>query len=115
MGSTILPGASVRVSRSGEPRWGEVWAFCNEDSQIIIHRCCGRRGAEFRFCGDDEKRSDRPVPVSRLVGRVEAVAHPAGHRSLGALDRWTRGLLREVLIIGRALARRIYRSARRVK
>ncbi|MCU1675610.1 MAG: hypothetical protein JWM93_368, partial [Frankiales bacterium] len=39
MGATIVAGSEVVVhARARPPRTSEVWAFCNEDSTVVVHR-----------------------------------------------------------------------------
>ncbi|GEM_PF-1724915 len=75
MGWSVPDGATVVLAlRTGvDPRRGEVWAFCDDDGRILVHRARGRAGDRHRFQGDAVVRADDPVPSTQLIGRVERV------------------------------------------
>jgi hypothetical protein len=73
MGQSIRGGTRVRVSASAAPRRGEVWAFCNDRGEIVVHRARGAAPGGFRFQGDTCVRADAPVPADRLIGRAIAI------------------------------------------
>jgi len=112
MGRTILAGERVQVVPAGVPRWGEVWAFCDDRAAVVLHRCRRRRPAGYVFQGDACCRADPPVPASRLIGRVEAVERGGTLCRLGHRDRWVRGLSREVRQGGRRIALALLRVLR---
>ena len=106
MGRTIVPGEAVLLRPAPRPRAGEVWAFCDARSRIVVHRSRGGRDDAWRFEGDDVGVADPAVPTAWLIGRVTAVRGPGGEvRRLGRGDRtWGRT---------RLMARRARRLLRR--
>ena len=38
MGRSIVPGEAVLLGPAPRPRTGEVWAFCDARSRIVVHR-----------------------------------------------------------------------------
>ncbi len=77
MGWSIPGGGRVRVDPvSAEPRPGEVWAFCDPQGEIVVHRHRTTVGGAHRFQGDARVRADEPVEPDRLIGRVGAVDPP---------------------------------------
>ena len=90
MGRTIRTGSEVLVAASAEPRFGEVWAFCNSEGVLVVHRFLRRRQDEFYFQGDAH-RPDPPAPRERLVGRVLRIRYGGVERGLGEQDRLTGG------------------------
>ena len=119
-GSSMEPviGTDERIGvvPGEQPRWGEVWLFCDDAGRVLAHRCLGRSRSGYRFRGDARPRADPLVTPARLVGRVVAVEGATGIRSLGERDRWGRGLVRaadgEVRRAGSFL-RRVARGSRR--
>jgi signal peptidase I len=95
-GSSMLPtisaGSQVRVfSVSRRPRIAEIWAFCDSNGAIIVHRYRRQDGAgRFVFRGDNVKQSDVPVDGERLVGVVMRIKAAGTMRSVGwpARARW---------------------------
>jgi len=98
---TISAGSQVQVfSVSRRPRIAEIWAFCDLNSVIVVHRYRRRDGdSRFVFRGDNVKRSDPPVDTERLIGVVTLVREHGAARKVGLLSR-ARWVLR------RAAARR---------
>lgn len=87
MGRTIVPPARVLVSPAVTPRRGEVWAYCDDRSVVVVHRFLRRRGEALLFQGDGAARPDAPVDGGRLVGRVVAVDRAGRRHGLGRLSR----------------------------
>lgn len=112
MGRTIRTGSEVLVARSAEPRFGEVWAFCNTDGVLVVHRFARRRHQDYYFQGDAHW-PDPPVSRDLLVGRVLRVRYQGRERGLGAVDRLTGGARLMFRQRGRALAIRL--GLRRVR
>lgn len=112
MGRTIRTGSKVLVSAGDEPRFGEVWAFCNAQGILVVHRFVRRRKGAFYFQGDAHW-PDSPVPRDLMVGRVRRVRYQGRERRLGGHDRLTGGARLVFLQRARALARRL--GARRVR
>jgi len=106
MGRTIRTDSEVLVAPSAEPRFGEVWAFCNADGTLVVHRFLRHRRGAFYFQGDAHW-PDPPVPRGRLVGRVVRVRQGGRERPLGRSDRLTGGVRLVVRGRARALARRL--------
>ncbi len=76
MGWSIPSGTRVLVGASAPPHRGEVWAFCNDTGDIVVHRCRRATGDRFRFQGDARVRADEPVASSQLIGRVVELSPP---------------------------------------
>ena len=108
MGRAVAGGGSVLVGGAGgRPRVGEVWAFCDAEGRVVVHRCRGGGPGTWVFEGDAVGRRDRPVPEDLLIGRVRAVRDPGGAvRPLGRADRW-----RGTVGIGVRRARRFLRRS----
>jgi hypothetical protein len=108
MGRSIPGGARVRVTVDGRPpRRGQVWAFCNERGEIVVHRNRGTGPGGHRFQGDACIRSDSPVASQHLIGRVTAV-EPARSTwrwsaAAGAVQRVPRRAVAEVVRRSRQL------------
>src|SRR5439155_8787269 len=117
MGKTILAGSRVRIAAAGAPpRWGEIWAFCNETGALVVHRCRARRGAGWLFQGDASPGPDPLVVPGRLIGRVVAVENEGRIRSVGSATRWIGGiahLTRRSMKKGVRLARYTAKRVRR--
>ena len=103
MGRTLCSGAQVLVTSSRRPAPGEVWAFCNDDGEIVVHRCVWRRHTTWGFQGDRAAHPDAPVGPDRLIGRVVTAEHDLRLRRFGlaerlrtAPERWLRRLVRRV-------------------
>jgi phage repressor protein C with HTH and peptisase S24 domain len=113
MGRAILSGSQVEVRAAAAPRVGEIWAFCDEDGGIVVHRYRGRHDGSLVFEGDSSPHADRPITADRLIGRVVTVRTDGASCTIGRLSRWagTVGLLRRRA--GR-LARRAKRKKRTV-
>ncbi|MDQ1464592.1 MAG: Peptidase S24-like [Actinomycetota bacterium] len=101
---TISAGSEVWVtSRTRRPRIAEVWAFCDANSTIVVHRYRRRDPAgRFVFRGDNVRRADAAVDAAQLVGIVTRV------RRSGATT--TVGLGARVSWLGRRLAARLRRQ-----
>ncbi|MHB8465928.1 MAG: S24/S26 family peptidase [Acidimicrobiales bacterium] len=91
MGRAILPSSRVQVVPGTRPRPGRVWAYCDRDGRVLVHRCLGRRRAQFVFQGDTNPLPDPPVAGEMLVGLVAAIEHAGRVTPLGRRDRWLRG------------------------
>jgi signal peptidase I len=95
-GSSMLPtisaGSQVRVvSVSRRPRIAEIWAFCDPNGAIIVHRYRRQDGdGRFVFRGDNVKQSDVPVDGERLIGVVTRINADGTSRAAGwpARVRW---------------------------
>jgi hypothetical protein len=70
MGRSIRDGSKVRVEMATRPRRSEVWAFCDRDGNIVVHRCRGERSGAYRFQGDARVRADELISSAQLIGRV---------------------------------------------
>lgn len=112
MGRTIRTNSEVLVTPSAEPRFGEVWAFCNAEGTLVVHRFVRRRQGAFYFQGDAHW-PDPPVSGDLLVGRVLRIRHGGRERHLGGTDRLTGGARLAFRGRARALARRL--GLRRVR
>jgi Peptidase S24-like len=94
-GSSMLPtisaGSQVRVvSGARRPRIAEIWAFCDPNGVIIVHRY-RRQDSEgrFMFRGDNVKQSDVPVDKERLIGLVSLIREHETTRTVGLFSRLT--------------------------
>jgi hypothetical protein len=87
MRGTILPGSLARIVAGGLPRRGEIWAFCDPQGNILVHRYRARKGGLFIFQGDSRVRADPPVGQPLLIGRVISVEERGRTRSLSRWDR----------------------------
>lgn len=85
MGRRIGPGR-VRVAAARAPARGEVWAYCEENDGVVVHRCVRPAAEGWVFRGDRGRRADQPVPAPHLVGRVVEVDDERGRRSLEPTD-----------------------------
>jgi hypothetical protein len=106
MGWSIPGGCRVRVEPGVRPRRGEVWAYCDDRGNVVVHRSRGERAGAFRFQGDARVRADPPVCSDQLIGRVVELA-PARNRwrwsaQAGALQRTPRMAVAVVVRAGRA-------------
>jgi hypothetical protein len=108
MGRSIPDGTRVRVDTGASPRRGEVWAFCNDTGEIVVHRSRGADERGHRFQGDTVVREDSPVVDALLVGRVVELA-PAR-----AALRWG-PLAGAVQRVPRTAVARTVREARRAR
>lgn len=109
MRPVLLAGDRVQVVAAGRPRWGEIWAFCDATGAVVVHRYRRAHPRGHIFHGDAVARSDAAVPAEHLIGRVVAIDRQGTRRSLGPVDRWGRGLLRQVAYVLRGGARRVKR------
>jgi hypothetical protein len=94
---TISAGSQVRVvSRSRRPRIAEIWAFCDPNGVIVVHRY-RRRDDEGRFVfrGDNVVQHDTPVDGPRLIGVVTTIKVEGTTQRVGlpARIRWLAGRL----------------------
>jgi hypothetical protein len=87
MGQAIPDGARVRVVAVDRPRRGEVWAMCNDEGRVIVHRVLGVVGRRWWLQGDANRSPDLPVDLDRLIGRVDEVEAAGRRRRLGTSDR----------------------------
>ena len=108
MGRAIPDGARVRVVAAARPRRGEVWAMCNDDSRVIVHRALGVVDGRWWLQGDANRSPDPPVGLDRLIGRVDEI-EVAGHRRRLGASKWLIGRAR----LDVAAARRRVRAASR--
>jgi hypothetical protein len=88
MGHTIRPPAKVRVVGADMPRWGEIWAFTNEESTIVVHRYRGTVDGLHSFHGDGQLWRDRPVSSDHLIGRVVEDVQGGKRTSHAQRSRW---------------------------
>ncbi|CAA9271224.1 MAG: hypothetical protein AVDCRST_MAG76-3385 [uncultured Acidimicrobiales bacterium] len=105
MHPAIPAGARVHIAAARRPRWGEVWAFCDSEGNILVHRYRRRRCSAFVFQGDAAATCDDPIPADRLVGRVVSVEVDGRLRQISALVSWRWGLRLATI----AAARRVRR------
>jgi len=101
---TISAGSQVRVKAQARgPRIAEIWAFCDTNGLVVVHRY-RRRGPQRQsvFRGDNVPWHDPPVDESRLIGRVTHVRRGNAIRRIAISERlrW----------IGRRLWQRILRD-----
>lgn len=94
----------MRLAAGGRPAAGAVWAYCDPEGRIVVHRCLGRRGAAFVFRGDGRSIPDPAVPADVLIGAVVAVDNGTTIRKLGLADRLWRGWPRSVGFRARTVA-----------
>jgi signal peptidase I len=76
---TVVPVSSYK------PRFGDVVAFINPDTEeLVIHRVIGKRD-DFHFFirGDNLPTQKHLVPISRLLGRVKRVERDGRAVALG--------------------------------
>jgi len=106
MGRTIVAGSRVLLDAPPAPRFGEIWAWSNDDGEVVVHRCLGRSGDRYRFQGDARKELDPPVRPAQIIGRVVAVEHGGRTRPIGRRDR----SLGTARLLARSLARGAYRA-----
>ena len=97
------------VEPAQRPRQGEVWAFCDAEVSIVVHRCRGRRREGWLFEGDAVGRADPVVPESWLIGRVVSIRHDHAERRVGRGDR----VMGTVAIAARRARRVLRRAGRR--
>jgi hypothetical protein len=109
---TILAGSEVRVeARSRRPRIAEIWAFCDANGVVVVHRY-RKRDAEGRwiFRGDNRKLRDEPVDPQLLIGVVTHVRRAGIVRRFAIWSRLTWIVDR---LIGRISRHSVYRPFRR--
>ncbi|HEX4983478.1 MAG TPA: hypothetical protein VFV63_17360 [Ilumatobacteraceae bacterium] len=87
MGRAVPDGARVRVVAAARPRRGEVWAICNDDSRVVVHRALGVVDGRWWFQGDANRSPDLPIELARLIGRVAEVDIAGRRRRLRGPDR----------------------------
>ena len=87
MGQAIPDGARVRVVAVDRPRRGEVWAMCNDEGRVIVHRVLGVVGRRWWLQGDANRSPDLPVDLVRLIGRVDEIEVAGRRRRLRPSDR----------------------------
>jgi hypothetical protein len=88
MGWSIPDATKVLVEPAPSPRRGEVWAFCDDRGEIVVHRCRGRVGELLRFQGDTRVRPDPVVVDEQLIGRVVALDPARSPMTWGAPAAW---------------------------
>jgi hypothetical protein len=109
---TILAGSEVRVvARARRPRIAEIWAFCDTNGTIVVHRY-RKQDADGRslFRGDNQKWRDDPVAPDRLIGLVTHVREGGKVRRFAIRSRF--GWIVDRLI-GRISRHSVYRPFRR--
>jgi len=110
MGGAIVSGDTVLVIPSPRPRRGEVWAFCNAEASIVVHRSRGPRRGGWLFEGDAVGRADPVISSSWLIGRVVSIRHGEVARHVGGRDR----ALGMMGIAARRARRALRRGVRRI-
>jgi len=88
MGRTIPTGSSVLVAEKSLPRRGQVWAYCEQSGDVVVHRYRRHTDRGHVLQGDTRTHTDAPVPDEQLIGRVTAVRLGGRVRSVGWSDRW---------------------------
>jgi hypothetical protein len=91
---TISAGSQVQVfSQSRRPRIAEIWAFCDPNGVIVVHRFRRRDGDRFMFRGDNVVQHDTPVDEPRLIGVVTAIKVGGTTQQVGTVARlrWLAG------------------------
>ena len=111
MGKAIPDGARVRIVPAARPRRGEVWAMCNDESRVVVHRALGVVDGRWWLQGDANPIPDPPVGLDRLIGRVDEIEVAGRRRRLGA-SRWLIGRARLDVA---AIARRVRIASRWVR
>ena len=111
MGRAVPAGARVRVVAASTPRRGEVWAMCDDDARIIVHRALGEAGDQWWFQGDANRSPDLPVRLDRLIGRVDEVEVVGRRRRLGR----SRRLIARTRLDVAAMCKRVLAAARWVR
>jgi hypothetical protein len=111
MGKAIPDGARVRIVAAARPRRGEVWAMCNDESRVVVHRALGVVDGRWWLQGDANRIPDPPVGLDRLIGRVDEIEVAGRRRRLGA-SRWLIGRARLDVA---AIARRVRIASRWVR
>jgi len=105
MAPRIVTGGRVLIRAARRPRIGEIWAYCDSEGRVVVHRCIGpARAGGWLFIGDAEGRADPPVPSSVLIGKIRAVDHGGRGRRVGTPDR-LRGATRALRVRARSLLR----------
>lgn len=113
MGETIRSGSTVRLTEPSEPRKGEVWAFVGTDSTIVVHRVRRLTEESMTGRGDGNRRDDRTVPRTHLIGRVRSSIGPDGERRrFGTFDRLRAALLLRARDMARKSLSRVARPRR---
>ncbi len=112
MGRTIRAGSSVQIVAAETPRFGEIWAFCNPEGAVVVHRYLGRDDDSYRFQGD-ATGADLPASPDLIIGRVAAVKRGGHVRAVRRLDRWIGGARLQALNAARPAARLLPPGARR--
>jgi hypothetical protein len=108
MGRAIPDRSRVRVVAASRPRRGEVWAMCDDEGRVIVHRALGVVGGQWWFQGDANRSPDLPVEPDRLIGRVVEVDVGGRRRPLGP---WRRVVARARLDLA-ATSKRVRRGFR---
>jgi signal peptidase I len=72
---TISAGSEVRVvARTRPPRIAEIWAFCDSNGTVVVHRYWRRDDVgRSVFRGDNMRAFDEPVSAELLIGLVTSV------------------------------------------
>jgi hypothetical protein len=111
MGRTIPTGASVLVAPCSTPRRGEVWAFCDQAGEVVVHRYRRHTDAGHVLQGDTRGQPDAPVGEEQLIGRVAAVRRGGRVRTVG----WRAWCLGECQRLPRVVVARTSRVTRRLR
>jgi hypothetical protein len=80
MGATIVGRSTVQVVAARRARWGQIWAYVDDDGTVAVHRLRGHRKGSLSFRGDGNGWRDPDVGPQRLVGRATAIVGPDGAR-----------------------------------
>jgi hypothetical protein len=114
MGRTIPPGAAVRVVPASRARRGQVWAYCDDDGRVVVHRYVRAENGSHILRGDASAVYDPPVGSDRIIGKVVAVRRDGRDRRVRSAFR-IRGVVQRARRFARAyepaMARR-YRQRR---
>jgi hypothetical protein len=115
MGRTIVSGSFVWIVAARRPRWGQIWAFCDPESNVEVHRCVGKRRGLSRFWGDGNPTADALVDDRFLIGRVVAIERPGGRcQRVNVVTQFARAAAVGVRRVPRRLWHRGRRLARDV-
>lgn len=110
MGRVIVSGSVVAVHAAERPRRGEIWAFVDDEGQVLVHRIRSIDGETLIGRGVGNRRDDLPLTIDRTIGRVASSLAPDGsERSFGALDRMRADLRFRLRGTLRSLQRRLSR------
>jgi hypothetical protein len=106
MGRALRTGDRVRIDVHDVPRRGEIWAYVDDGGALVVHRFRSRFGDRHWFVGDGNRRDDRPVSGSRVVGRVVEMERSGRRRRVGRTSRVVGRLRLDVSSASRRVRRR---------